>query len=307
MTLRTPMLSVFDFSAVSHEDTLRAVRAVNRQIWEDFFPIWGCGWNLRLDEPSFDPTGLTIEELDDHEPEHIQADGVLYLVDTGSLNGALGYHVVNTIEMPVGFVFTDAIEHWSVTLSHEALEMIVDPMLNLFAPGPSPKPGDGGRLVLHTYEVCDVVETFSYEIDGVRVSDFVTPRYFVEGEGSRGRNDFLGLGLTSFAVMPSCHALYFDIEQGDFAEYRAAERVTPRARFAAKREQAGDLAASLRIGRRRPSDVALDDAVFAYNREVQQLRSVGTLGRDFAISRTAQRALRRRLPLAQREVLGTRT
>ncbi|MFV0524943.1 MAG: hypothetical protein ACK5RL_10615 [Acidimicrobiales bacterium] len=303
MTVRTPMLSVFDFSEVPHEAALHAVRAVNRQIWEDFFPIWGCGWNLRLDEPSFDPTGITLEQLDDETPEPVQADGVLYLVDAASLNGALGYHIVNTIQMPVGFVFTDTIEHWSVTLSHEALEMIVDPMLNLFAPGPSPRPADRGRLVLHTYEVCDVVETFSYEIDGVRVSDFVTPRYFVDGGSPRGRNDFLGLGLRSFAVMPDCHALYFDIGQGDFAEYREVGQSSP---SHAKREHAADLAASLRIGRRRPTDVALDDAVFAYNRAAQHLRTVGTLGRNFAISRTAQRSLRRQLPLAQREVLASR-
>jgi hypothetical protein len=85
-------------------------------------------------------------------------------------------------------------DHW--TLSHEVLELILDPTVNLFVPGPDPR--NAANLVLHTYEACDAVERFSYTIDGIAVSDFLTPSYFTQGEALGTRNDFLGVGVPSF-------------------------------------------------------------------------------------------------------------
>jgi hypothetical protein len=53
---------------------------------------------------------------------------------------------------------------WTVQLSHEVVEMLVDPDLT----------GD---------EVCDPVEEDAYRLDGVWVSDFVTPAWFTGGGG----------------------------------------------------------------------------------------------------------------------------
>ena len=35
----------------------------------------------------------------------------------------------------MGFVFTN-LPDWTVTLSHEVLELIIDPTVNIFVPGP---------------------------------------------------------------------------------------------------------------------------------------------------------------------------
>lgn len=57
---------------------------------------------------------------------------------------------------------------WTVTASHELLEMLEDPTGRIY---------DRGRL----REICDPVENRSYLIGGVRLSDFVTPAWFTSG------------------------------------------------------------------------------------------------------------------------------
>lgn len=47
----------------------------------------------------------------------------------------------------------------------------------------------------HAQEVCDAVERTSSEIDGLRVSNLVTPEYFRPNDALRTRNDFLGVGV----------------------------------------------------------------------------------------------------------------
>ena len=129
----------------------------------------------------------------------------------GALSGALGYHDLNARAIPFGFVFDldERSDDWTVTLSHEALEMMLDPLASALVPGPNPK---DGNLALHTYEVCDAVERTDYDIDGVRVSNFVTPSFFTVGDEPATRNDFLGIGVESFRALPGSHLAYFRLD-----------------------------------------------------------------------------------------------
>jgi hypothetical protein len=68
--------------------------------------------------------------------------------------------------------------------------------------------------VLHAYEVCDAVERTSYDVDGVAVSNFITPNWFFEGDGPVTRNDFLGVGVNSFLATPGSHLAFFDLNDG---------------------------------------------------------------------------------------------
>jgi hypothetical protein len=205
-----PTIAIINFSTVNDRDVQQAVRAVNRQIQEDFMPIWGQGRELRLQASPADPTSPTLVQ------ELVAADSALYLVNESTLEGALGYHDMNTAEMPVGFVFTEPGD-WTITLSHEALELILDPTVNIFVPGPDPEtPADPNRWLWHSYEACDAVERMSYQVDGVLVSDFLTSNYFRPGNAPGTRNDFLGVGVPSFGVMPGCHLGVVDPTTYDF-------------------------------------------------------------------------------------------
>jgi hypothetical protein len=152
----------------------------------------------------------------------MRGDAVLYLWDDVDVEDALGYHDQNNRGIPFGIVFTELSrslgENWTVTLSHEALEIIGDPEVNLLAKGPHPS--ERGRDVFHWFEMCDAVQAETYEIDGIEVSNFILPLYFTGGDEIGGRNDFLGRShdgktLLSFGINPGGYVGFYDPEKGD--------------------------------------------------------------------------------------------
>jgi hypothetical protein len=100
----------------------------------------------------------------------------IVVTDDPDQAGALGYHELTSGGAPLGKVFAgldlrDGYS-WTVTLSHELLEMLADPWIDWCAEGQDGK--------IYALEVCDAVEAdaLGYEIGGVLVSDFVTPAWF---------------------------------------------------------------------------------------------------------------------------------
>jgi hypothetical protein len=141
--------------------------AIQKQITRDFGPIWNIQANLsafaRLEDV---PVDYWIATLCYGIPEgsggHSDADG-----------------------RPAAFIeWTD---NWSLTASHEILEMLADPWGKRLIAGPSVKP-DQGR-VEYLVEVCDPCQSSecAYTVNGEIVSDFYTPNFFdpVSAEGVR--------------------------------------------------------------------------------------------------------------------------
>ncbi len=244
-----PAVSVINFSTHLNDRQVQdAIRVINRQVTEDFMPLWGCGRELRLHASAFHPSESPAPNNVLQE-DPVRGSAVIYLVDEATLPGALGYHSRNNAETPFGFVFTDFLDNWTVTFSHEVLELIVDPIANILVPGPDPRRPD--TTALHAYEVCDAVERFSYAIDGIEVSNFVTPNYFVQGEPLGTRNDFLGIGVESFGITEGSHIAYFDLVSGTW------ETEIGQARALAPQEKAR--IELMRCGERvRPSSEELD-------------------------------------------------
>jgi hypothetical protein len=228
MTL--PSCAVINFSTkLKDAEVQDAIRVMNRQIIEDFVPIWGYGRSLKLVAASFDPgDDSTLKE------EKVQADSVIYLVDESSLPGALGYHDLNSRDIPFGFVFVLDPNDWTTTFSHEVLELILDPTVNILVPGPHPT--NPANTVLHAYEACDAVERMSYKIDGIAVSNFVTNSYFTVGDQIGTRNDFLGVGVPSFNVTQGSHIAFFDLQTGQW-ETVFGQQASPVKAFAQRAKQ----------------------------------------------------------------------
>jgi hypothetical protein len=218
---------------VSDEDLQRAIRAINRQIREDFAPYWGMSATLRLE-------GRSAEKPETVELADLRGDAVIYIWAEAEVSRALGYHFKNNRGIPFGFVFVGIAERigdpWSVTLSHEALELIADPETNLLVMGPHPT---RKRDVFHWFEMCDAVQGETYEVDGIAVSNFVLPLYFTgtrETDELGARNDFLGRvhegqTLTSFGINPGGYIGFYDPLLEDHDTYtirndlRALERL----------------------------------------------------------------------------------
>ena len=199
---------------ISDEEVEFTIRAINRQIAEDFEPYWSLGARLRLE-------GRSGSQPDVQSLADMRGDAVIYLWSESDVPDALGYHDKNNRGIPYGFVFTALSakfgENWTVTLSHEALELLADPEANLLVQGPHPE--DPNLAVFHWYEMCDAVQAETYKLDGIEVSNFVLPLYFTGGDELGGRNDFLsrayaGKTLTSFGTNPGGYVGFFNPQTG---------------------------------------------------------------------------------------------
>jgi len=214
---------------ITDEELQHAIRAMNRQITEDYSPYWSLGATLRLE-------GRSGTKPQKQNPADMRGDAIIYLWNKTDIPDALGYHDRNNNGIPFGFVFTELSqslgENWTVTLSHEALELIGDPEVNLLVAGPHP--ADPRRDVFHWYEMCDAVQTETYKIDDVEVSNFVLPLYFTGGEERGGRNDFLGSihngrTLQSFGVNPGGYVGFFNPATGEHETFsRRGDKVAAR-------------------------------------------------------------------------------
>lgn len=91
---------------------------------------------------------------------------------------------------------------WSVssTLSHEVLEMFVDPNCNLWA--------NNGQGSAYALEVCDPVEAPTYTVNGVSVSNFVTPSWFDPLAPAGAQFDKLGELTAGFTILPGGYMTY---------------------------------------------------------------------------------------------------
>jgi len=133
-----------------------AVAAVQSQVTKDFAPVWGIDATITT-APTADPPAWKVSVLDDSD----QA-------------GALGYH--DDGPAPWGRVFAATDRKygllWTVTLSHEVLELLADPFIN--------SANQTGRARFHALEVCDPVESdgLSYMVGNVAVSDFIYPSWY---------------------------------------------------------------------------------------------------------------------------------
>jgi hypothetical protein len=211
------LISVVNRSKVLADARLQeAVRAINRQLEEDFYPHWQFGARLRVDSAGRGP-GQHPGKLDLPRLPGRRGDAVLYIEDQATMAMTEGYHDGNNDDVPFGFVFLDACSDgandWTVALSHEAIELVGDPLNNLLVQGPHPV--DHRRLVFHQFELCDAVSGEYYEIEGVKVQNFVLPGWFSRKVVAGAHNDFLGRAepgqsLAPFAIAAGGYLMFWD-------------------------------------------------------------------------------------------------
>lgn len=164
--IATIQISVINESTVlTDADVTPVVPALQQQVTGDFRPVWGVDAELTLiPQGQQPPTGSWW----------------LVILDNSDQAGALGYHDLTSEGLPMGKVFAasdlTAGTSWTITASHELLEMLGDPDINLSA---FIQNADTTGT-LYAYEVCDACEddSFGYQISNVLVSDFVYPAWF---------------------------------------------------------------------------------------------------------------------------------
>jgi hypothetical protein len=218
-------------SVVSDAALIPVVAALQRQVSEHFAPVWGIDAILTFYGRDLEPP---------------QDSWWLLICDDSDQAGALGYHDLTPSRLPLGKVFaqTDQLygSQWSVTASHELLEMLGDPYINLAA---IQSPGNNGAFMsLYAYEVCDACEAdqYGYIIDGVLVSDFVYPTWFESEWGQFGTQfDYRNLIQLPFQLLPGGYISVYDVGSGagwtQLSGPQLAAKYAARANVGSRRER----------------------------------------------------------------------
>jgi hypothetical protein len=105
--------------------------------------------------------------------------------------GGFGFHA-DAHNQPFALVDVDA-GQWTVTASHELLEMLGDPWGNrLHSAAALPGWAGASRRVRYLVELCDPCTSFTYEVAGVAVSDFLLPSFYRSSPRGTHRYSHLG-------------------------------------------------------------------------------------------------------------------
>jgi hypothetical protein len=164
MALTQQLALVPDGVNIKTSELTRVAAALSKQVQRDFAPVW----KVQATVDAF----ATLEDVpNDYWPVIVSAN----------VEGAAGFH---DDENGQPFALVEFGAEWSLTASHEVLEMLADPFGRRLRAGnmlkQAVKLGQPERRVRYLVEVCDPSEAgkFGYEVNGVLVSDFYTPEFF---------------------------------------------------------------------------------------------------------------------------------
>ncbi len=214
----------------------QALPALQQQVSADFCGTWGIDATLQF-------IGRKAK---------VPAGGwLLGIFDDADQAGALGYHDLTKAGLPLGKVFAKTTLAdgglWTVTFSHELLEMLADPNINLCA-------FDEGNRRLYAYEVCDAVEAdkLGYAINGVTVSDFVLPGWFEPTHIAKNeRFAFKSRVTAPFQLLPGGYISYYDLHGGGWQQLTARTTATDARLMTAHTAPPAPYQARPRVGSRR--------------------------------------------------------
>jgi hypothetical protein len=213
----TRIAVINESTAIADADVHKMLPAFKSQWNQDLDPVWGVGTG----DFAFVPKG------------HTPATGTWWVVflDNSNQADALAYHDLTNEGLPISKVFVKSIQDEKSSLSvgatHEICEMAVDPWLN--------SAYQDAHGVFWAGEICDPVEDdqYGYLINGVLVTDFVTPNWFGH-QHAQGAIDLKGHARTAFTVLTAGYAQKFDAKQGWEQITGEAAKKSPRALHAAK-------------------------------------------------------------------------
>jgi hypothetical protein len=164
------------------EEVMRIAAALQKQATRDFSPIW--------EVPA---TVDGFARLEDVPP------GYWPVIVVHDVQGAAGVHLDKNGQ-PYALVEVGA--SWSLTASHETLEMLTDPFGSRLVAGNSPeRQHDRVEFLVEVCDPCEDAE-YAYTVNSVLVSDFYTPHYF-DPLGQNGvRYSFTGAITAPRQVLP---------------------------------------------------------------------------------------------------------
>jgi hypothetical protein len=180
MSLLPTIDVVNEATTITDDEVAAIVTALQAQVHNDFRPVWNTPARI-----------VRTHQVGAH------SWGLVFLDDADQA-GALGYHDLTAAGLPLGKVFVRTTQQdggvVSITASHELLEMLADPWIDSAV--------QVADTTFWSLEVCDACEAdrYGYTVNGVEVSDFVTPDWF--RIGSPGPWDLRGHITRALELLP---------------------------------------------------------------------------------------------------------
>jgi hypothetical protein len=194
--------------------------AINEQMSKDFCPTYGMTtlkWSVLPKGGKAKPNDLVITLMDEDKSEP----------------GALGYHSEMNNGVKFGSILVDPCLKYlgenplvsvGQCLSHECCEAAADIACDVWVLG--------ADNLLWAQETCDPVESSTYVIGSVTVSDFVTPAFFDEQAPANSKFDHLGVLKAAFTIAKNGYAVQWkpgtaqpkQVFGEDYPEWRKATK-----------------------------------------------------------------------------------
>ena len=194
---------------VSNADVATMTQAIASQIQSDVAPIWGraaATVTFYTDSTAVPSDAYVVAIVDNIPAQQTGVVGSHTETPAGQMSGMVAAQPIlaNNGQVLTGDLVT---ADWSVssTLSHEVLEMFIDPNCNMWV--------NDGQGSLYSLEVCDPVEAPTYTVkvgsQDVWVSNFVTPAWFDPQAPSGSQFDKMSqLKTGPFTILPGGYMTY---------------------------------------------------------------------------------------------------
>ena len=189
-----PTIAIVNKSAVvTDQDVARWAAAIARQVHEDLAPAWKIDATVVFQQEP--PAGAWVCTVGDTDVGSVTT-GVPMGTHTFLQDGtpSCSVNAAMIVNYQLGSV--------SMPLSHEILEMLVDPWLSSVSFSPANTPTSA---TVYLREICDPVAGYGYDIDGVTVSDFSYPGFWTPGFPAPGTK-YDRLGIATMALSPTVHS-----------------------------------------------------------------------------------------------------
>jgi len=185
---------VSEESKITMRELSAVAAALQKQATRDLGPLW-----------TIESTVTAYQSLDDLPLDYWP----VVVMDDIKDPSAAGYHEDKDGQP---FALVQYSRGWTLTASHEVMEMLVDPFGRRLVAGQSPVKGQG--RVRFLVEVCDPSEAaaYAYRINGVVVSDFYTPHYFDPKKATGVRYSFTDAIREPKQVLRGGYLSWYDAE-----------------------------------------------------------------------------------------------
>jgi hypothetical protein len=196
----------------------QAAMSLNVQVTRDLPQFWTVQATVQyVSDPKHIPIGMWPIFLVKHLPA-----------------GEGGYHLDRHNQPYAKVLAEPKSDGWTIAASHELVEMLVDPYGNRLENSRSIEVSgqgvaDGDSEFDYLVEACDPCEAdqYAYTIQGIAVSDFITPHFYDPVASSAARYSFTGAIKRPREILPGGYISWLNHDLGEWQQLQFLDPNAP--------------------------------------------------------------------------------